>query len=256
MDQTSLKRLLEEVASGAVSTDEALARLRLRASASLAEGVTLDLDREGRCGQPEVVLGQGKTLEQIRAAVSGLADAGQRALVTRLDPGHGESLLADYPQGLHLPEARLFVLGPSASEIGPPWPESGEAMVISAGAADRAVALEALATARFYGVSAGMASDVGVSGLHRLLPHAKALTEARLHIVVAGMEGALPSVVAGLFGKPVIAVPTSVGYGTGLGGLSAVLAMLNSCAAGVAVVNVDNGFGAGAMAAKIIGEAR
>ncbi|EPR31003.1 1-(5-phosphoribosyl)-5-amino-4-imidazole-carboxylate (AIR) carboxylase [Alkalidesulfovibrio alkalitolerans DSM 16529] len=254
MDDTRLRAILDDVSSGrmdAQTAHDALKGCRFAPYARLAEGICLDTSRAARTGQPEVVFGQGKDDRQLVAAVGGLRDAGQPALVTRLDPAQGEKLLTTFPEGEYWERPRLFSLGRSL-ELAEPWPASGEVMIVSAGAADLPVAMEALGAARFFGLSAGFLADVGVAGLHRLLQGVEALSVARLHVAVAGMEGALPSVLAGMFGKPVIAVPTSVGYGTGLSGLAALLTMLNSCAPGLCVVNIDNGYGAAALAAKLL----
>ncbi|EMG35709.1 NCAIR mutase-like protein [Desulfocurvibacter africanus PCS] len=255
MDHKTLRQLLNDVASGTLAPEQALERIapaQLALGRRLACGLHLDLDRAPRTGQSEVVFGQGKSPEQLILAVGGLIEAGQPALVTRLDSAGGEYLAKHVPEGVYWPTAGLFTVGRPV-DLSEPWPSAGQAMVIAAGASDLPVALEALGCAMFFGLDCGLASDVGVAGLHRLLQRGESLAKARLHIVVAGMEGALPSVVAGLYGKPVIGVPTSVGYGTGLGGIAALLSMLNACAPGIAVVNIDNGYGAAAMAAKLLG---
>ena len=254
MDRSSLRQLLDNVARGAVDPEQALERIAPNLPGSglrLPHGLHMDLDRAPRTGQSEVVFGQGKSPEQLVLAVGGLLDAGQPALVTRLDPARGEHLAKHVPTGTYWPSAGLFIAGREV-DLSEPWPSEGRVMVVAAGACDLPVALEALGCALFFGLDAGLISDVGVAGLHRLLHGSRALAAAKLHIVVAGMEGALPSVVAGLFGKPVIGVPTSIGYGTGLGGIAALLSMLNACAPGIAVVNIDNGYGAAAYAAKLL----
>ncbi len=204
-----------------------------------------------RTGQPETIFGPGKSLEQIVRVTNGLIDAGQPVLATRVDQAMGRELALRFPQGAYHETARLFCVGRNL-DMKAPWPDSGDVMILSAGAADFPVALEAFGTCRFFGIRAGFGCDAGVAGLHRLAPHLPAMSKARLIIAVAGMDGVLPTVVAGLCGKPVIAVPTSVGYGTGLGGVSALMSMLNSCSPGVCVVNIDNGYGAAALAAKIL----
>ncbi len=242
--------LLQRVAQGRLSVEDAARELRFAPFTASGEGVCLDGHRGLRTGVPEVVFGSGKSEAQLERAVQGLAEQGASVLVTKLSPGQGEALHALFPEGKVHPQAGLFTLGADLS-LTPPWPEQGEALVLSAGASDLPVALEAYATAQYFGLTAGLVSDVGVAGLHRLLPHLQACDQARVLIVVAGMEGALPSVVAGLTDKPVIAVPTSVGYGVSFQGVTALLGMLSSCAPGVAVVNIDNGFGAAAMARKL-----
>lgn len=254
MDKERLRELLQAVAEGRSTPEEAceaLASSVLTPYARLTEGVCLDTARALRTGQPEVVFGQGKDDAQLAAAVRGLADAGQPVLVTRCGARAGAMLLEVFPGGEYWERPGLFCLG-KRLDLSALSRDNADVLVVAAGAADAPVALEALGAARFFGLAAGLVSDVGVAGLHRLLPHSGALSAARLLIVVAGMEGALPSVVAGMFSAPVIGVPTSVGYGTGIGGLAALLSMLNSCAPGLCVVNIDNGYGAAALAAKLL----
>lgn len=206
----------------------------------------LDTDRLARTGDPEVVLGQGKTPEQIVAGLAALHERhpGRAVLATRLDADARALVRSGLPAADVDDVARTAVLGPQPQPV-------GHVLVVSAGTSDGPVAAEALVTARVHGAHASHIPDVGVAGLHRLLAVRERLAEADALIVVAGMEGALPSVVAGLVGVPLVAVPTSIGYGTGVNGLAAVLAMLNSCAPGVVVVNVDNGYGAGVHAARV-----
>ena len=203
---------------------------------------TVDLDRLRRTGVAEVVYGEGKTPEQIAGIMARLAEAGQDAVVTRMTPEKAEGL-----PGVYDPEARVLVHRQTE------WTDRGrgEVLVVCAGTADLPVASEAAVVAHALGNRVRRLNDVGVAGLHRILSHVDTLRSAQVLIVVAGMEGALPSVVAGLVDRPVIAVPTSVGYGANLGGLTALLGMLNSCAAGVSVVNIDNGFGAAYQASQI-----
>jgi hypothetical protein len=184
-------------------------------------------------------------------AAAELYDNQEPVLVTRLTSKQGHALAQDLPEGTLWPQARIFCLGKDI-ELEPPWPTRTEVLVVTAGASDLPVALEAVGTGMFFGLDIGLISDVGVAGLHRLTPHLSALQQARLLIVVAGMEGALPSVLAGMLGKPIIAVPTSVGYGVSMHGLTALAGMLSSCATGIAVVNIDNGFGAAAVAEKLL----
>lgn len=244
-------QVLADVAAGALAPEAALERIGTIPFRELADGVTVDTHRRLRTGQGEVIYGQGKDVEQLERAVTGLAESGQPVLVTRLDRDKGAALQARFPTGRFFVRAGLFVLGRDLA-LDEPWPKTGEVLVVTAGASDLPVALEALGSAQFFGLEAGLVSDVGVAGLHRVLPHLDNLRRARLLIVVAGMEGALPSVAAGLCGRPILAVPTSVGYGASFGGVAALLAMLSSCATGVAVLNIDNGFGAAAMAAKLL----
>jgi hypothetical protein len=197
---------------------------------------------------PEAIYGEGKTAAQIADILAVLRQHGQGPiLVTRLDAEKASSLAKTVgPDFTYFPDARLARMGPVRPSDG-----IGTIVVASAGTSDRAVAEEAALTAEALGNQVRRLSDVGVAGIHRLLADADALAEASVAVVVAGMDGALASVVGGLVACPVVAVPTSVGYGTSFGGLSALLAMLNSCAAGVAVVNIDNGFGAGVLAHRI-----
>ena len=210
----------------------------------------VDTHRAHRTGDPEVVFAQGKTPEQTLGIMRALHEAhpDRAVLATRVDAATAEVLAASLPVDLD-PLGRTAVLG---SPLAP----SGQVLVICAGTSDLPVAQEAVTTARVYGTSAELITDVGVAGLHRLLAVHDRLDEADALVVVAGMEGALPSVVGGLTGVPIVAVPTSVGYGASFNGLAALLAMLNSCAPGVAVVNIDNGFGAAVHAARIARNAR
>ncbi len=194
---------------------------------------------------PEVILGLGKTPEQIVAIATSLLERADRLLVTRVEPEAAQALLAAVPDATHHPTARCVTV----ERTRVPKPEG--VLVVCAGTADLPVAEEAAVTADIIGNDVRRLYDVGVAGLHRLLDQLTVLREARAIVVVAGMEGALPSVVSGLVEAPVIAVPTSIGYGASFRGLAPLLAMLNSCAAGVGVVNIDNGFGAGYLAASI-----
>lgn len=248
MDTKALRKLLDRVSRGSMSPDEATRTLDQDA---LAAGVTLDHSREARSGLPEVVFGPGKSMEQLAEAVRGLADGGRPALATRVEPMQGKFLLAEFPGSEYHPKSGLFAANFRLNLDGP-QPMAGEALVVSAGAADHKVALEALGAARFFGLDTGFIQDVGVAGLHRLAPHVEALASARVVVAVAGMDGALPSVLAGLLPAPVVAVPTSAGYGASFGGVAALLTMLNTCAPGISVVNIDNGFGAACVAAKIV----
>ena len=247
----AIRTILEDLAQGRTTPEQALSLLQLQPFQELMAGLSLDTHRETRTGQGEVVFAPGKSPEQLVGAVSGLGAAGRPVLVTKLNPKQGKLLQEHFNQGQLWSEAGVFVCN-KAIELGEPWPRSGAVCIVSAGAADLPVALEALATGLFYELDIGLITDVGVAGLHRLSPHLESLQKARLLIVAAGMEGALPSVLAGLLGKPIIAVPTSVGYGAALQGMTALFGMLSSCAPGIAVVNIDNGFGAAVMALKIM----
>jgi NCAIR mutase (PurE)-related protein len=210
----------------------------------------LDLGRAERRGYPEAVYCEGKTVEQVRAIAEALRGEGGPVLFTRCLPEHLAVLGEVLPEAAVDEVARL-VAWPAA----PPAPVGGRIVVLCAGTSDLPVAREALLTARHLGRSAELVVDVGVAGLHRVLGRLELIRAARCVVVVAGMDGALPSVVAGLVAAPVVAVPTSVGYGAAFEGLAALLAMLNACAPGVAVVNIDNGYGAGHLAAQIVAPA-
>lgn len=245
MDASRIKELFEDVRDGRLSVAEGLESLSRLPALDLGHSV-VDTQRELRCGAPEVVFGQGKSPEELVSIAHAILEVSERLLVTRLDDAGAAALAAALPEARHHPRSRVVTVGLPEPEMG-----VGRVLVLSAGTADGPVAEEAELTARMLGASTRRISDVGVAGLHRLLRHRDALREARALVVVAGMEGALPSVVGGLVDRPVIAVPTSVGYGASFGGLAALLAMLNTCAAGVTVVNIDNGFGAGYAAALI-----
>jgi NCAIR mutase (PurE)-related protein len=245
MNREGLKRLLDRVAGHGLSVEEALHELRDFPVAALPEA-TLDQHRALRCGFPEVIFGQGKEVAAVVEIAERLVASGSPLLATRLAPEAGRALADRFPDGTHVPAARLFHR-PGRD----PLPAAGRVAVISAGTSDLPVAEEAACTAAALGAPVDRVRDVGVAGLHRLLVHVPLLRGAAAVVVVAGMEGALPSVVGGLTDRPVIAVPTSVGYGAHFGGLAPLLGMLNSCAAGVTVVNIDNGFSAGFSAALI-----
>ncbi|MDD2456394.1 MAG: nickel pincer cofactor biosynthesis protein LarB [Kiritimatiellae bacterium] len=205
-----------------------------------------DYERQQRRGMPEVIFGAGKTAAQIASIMRALNEAGQNAFATRVTPEQAAAVRADLPEAVYLPEARALT-----RDVAPLPEKTGKVAVLCAGTSDIAVAEEAAVTAERLGCNVARLFDVGVAGLHRLLTRVEVFSDARVTVVVAGMEGALPSVVGGLTDMPVIAVPTSVGYGASFQGLAALLGMLNSCAAGVTVVNIDNGFGAGVAAALI-----
>jgi len=207
---------------------------------------TLDHDRARRNGAGEVIYGERKTTEQIVDLVTALCDSGENVLITRTTQAVFEAVARIAESAEYHPVARLITC-----RARPVTAVEGTIAVVTAGTSDLPVAEEAALTAEFYGNPVQRISDVGVAGIHRLLAKVEALRDARVLIVVAGMEGALPSVVGGLVDKPVIAVPTSVGYGAAFGGVAALLGMLNSCASGVSVVNIDNGFGAGYLASMI-----
>jgi hypothetical protein len=228
-----------------MTVSDALGRLSAFPLAELTRA-RVDTQRELRCGFPEVVFGAGKTPEELLEIARAIVARHARLLVTRLDPAGSERLVAHLPDCQLHPRARCATVNAPEAGAG-----SGRVLVLSAGTADAPAAEEAELTARMLGARTELLLDLGVAGIHRLLAQGEALRRARVLVVVAGMEGALPSVVGGLVERPVIAVPTSVGYGASFGGLAALLAMLNSCAAGVTVVNIDNGFSAGYAAALI-----
>jgi NCAIR mutase (PurE)-related protein len=241
-----LEALLADVAAGRLAPGMALERLRHLPYEDLAFA-RLDHHRALRQGQPETVFCEGKTLEQVVAICQRLEAATGSFLGTRANAAMAEALRERFPRVVWNDLARTVHL----AQIDAPPPTAGPVLVVSAGTSDLPVAEEAAVVAEAFGTRVERLMDVGVAGLHRLLAADDALQRARVVIVVAGMEGALPSVVGGLVAVPVIAVPTSVGYGASFGGLAALLGMLNSCAAGVTVVNIDNGFGAAAAASRI-----
>jgi NCAIR mutase (PurE)-related protein len=251
MDPARLRELLEALEAGRTSVDDAVEALRTLPFRQLGNIATIDHHRHLRLGFPEVVFGEGKSAEQIVAILNELASGGGRAganasvLATRVDAAKAEHVLANVPGAVYERDARLVVVERGA------WQDDGRGtiLVVSAGTADLAVAEEAFHTARLMGNRVERVYDVGVAGVHRTLARVDDLRAAQVLIVVAGMEGALPTLVAGLVERPVIAVPTSVGYGASYGGLAALLGMMTSCAAGVTVVNIDNGFGAAYAAA-------
>jgi NCAIR mutase (PurE)-related protein len=246
VDPKSVKALLEEVARGETGVEAAIERLRDLPFKDLGFA-SVDHHRALRVGIPEVVFGLGKTFEQIDGIVKELAQGGHNVLVTRLTPDIGERLQRSLPDLRYDAVSRTGVLARSAIENR----GRGPIAIVTGGTSDIPVAEEAAVTAQAFGNEVLRLFDVGVAGVHRLLSRRAILDAASVVIVAAGMEGALASVVGGLVRKPVIAVPTSVGYGASFGGLAALLAMLNSCASGVTVVNIDNGFGA-AYAATLI----
>jgi NCAIR mutase (PurE)-related protein len=247
MDRSRLIELLEGLARGDTSLGEALDRLRDLPFEDLGFA-RLDHHRELRTGAGEVVFGAGKSPEELVAIVQRLAAASGRVLATRVDAAGAAALAREVPRAIYHPRARVAIVGDRA-----PAPlDAGPVLVVAAGTADLPVADEAALTAEFLGARVERLHDVGVAGLHRLLAERERLRRAEVVIVAAGMEGALPSVVGGLVAAPVVAVPTSVGYGASFGGVAALLAMLNSCAAGVVVVNIDNGFGAASAAVRIL----
>ncbi|MFY9345657.1 MAG: nickel pincer cofactor biosynthesis protein LarB [Planctomycetota bacterium] len=238
--------MLAEVQAGRRSLDDAIRALRApHAAAGHLDFATVDHERALRCGLPEVVFCHGKRPADAAAIAAEIHGRAGRVLLTRADAEHAAAVRERLPQAVHHERARCLTVTP------PDQREHGLVAVVCAGTADLPVAEEAAITARFAGSKVATFPDVGVAGLHRLVARLAEIRAANAIVAVAGMEGALPSVLAGLVDRPVIAVPTSIGYGVSFGGLAALLAMMNSCAAGVAVVNIDNGFGAGYLAAQI-----
>jgi pyridinium-3,5-biscarboxylic acid mononucleotide synthase len=252
-----LRKLLDSVAAGRVSIDAAMAALRELPFENIGFA-RVDHHRALRVGFPEVIFGQGKTPQQVAGIFARLAKTGSGVLATRVGPDAARLVRRTFRKSEHNELARTLWLAPR--ELPPRPPTDVFVAVVSAGTSDLAVAEEASVTLEALGQNVVRITDVGVAGLHRLLAVSDQLTRATVIVAVAGMEGALPSVIGGLVKAPVIAVPTSIGYGASFGGLAALLAMLNSCAAGVCVANIDNGFGAAVHAARIArlaaGEAR
>jgi NCAIR mutase (PurE)-related protein len=247
VDERTLADLLDRVAAGEVAVDEAVRDLRALPYEPIVDA-NLDHHRELRTGQAEAVYGPGKTPAQVRDAAAALvARASGAVFVTKADPEQFHALLERVPSATYRPRSRLIV-----ARRAEPRAVLGTVAVVCAGTTDLAVAEEAAETADALGAAVRTISDVGVAGIHRVLDRAVEIDEADVVVVAAGMEGALPSVVAGLTRRPVVAVPTSVGYGASFDGLAALLAMLNGCAPGVAVVNIDNGFGAALVAHRIL----
>ena len=245
MNEDALKRLLESVRGGQVNVDEAVGQLRHLPFEDLGFA-TVDHHRAIRCGFPEVIYCSGKTIDQIRSIFASLAAHGNNVLATRAEPDAYGAVAGEFPAAEYHEAARAITYRPAG-----PAEAVGHVAVVAAGTSDLPVADEARVTAEIMDARVTTHYDVGVAGLHRLLACSEQLQAASAIVVVAGMEGALPSVVGGLVAVPVIAVPTSVGYGASFGGVAALLGMLNSCASGVSVVNIDNGFAGGYIAAMI-----
>ena len=247
MDKTEMTALLQAVAEGTVSPEDAALRLKMQPIQEICDYAKVDMHRGIRQGVPEVIYGAGKTKEHILGIAKAMLENGQiTVLITRLTQEAADYLTAAALPLKYDPLSRTGVVGELPKPTG-----KGRVVVATGGTSDIPVAEEAAVTAEVLGNEVVRLYDVGVSGIHRLLSHMDAIMSARVIVAVAGMEGALPSVIGGLADCPVIAVPTSVGYGASLGGIAALLSMLNSCASGVSVVNIDNGFGAGYMASMI-----
>lgn len=245
MDAESLERLLEQVAAGQVPVGEAASRLERLPFADLGDA-KVDHHRALRCGFPEVVFCEGKTPDQVRSVAREILGHGDVLLATRASASQFQRVAQVAADARYFEDARLIVVDRRETP-----PREGHVVVATGGTSDLPVADEAAICAETMGCRVTRLYDVGVAGVHRLLAHEETLRDARVVIAVAGMEGALPSVIAGLVPCPVVAVPTSVGYGAAFGGLAALLGMLTSCASGIGVVNIDNGFGAAALATRI-----
>ena len=246
MNEARLRDLLTQVSEGKLPAQAALERLRTLPFAEAGD-VLADTHRLIRQGFPEAVFAQGKTLEQVTDALTALLAAHGGALATRVAPEIAAELAMRFPTGRYDAASRLYRIGSTD-----PLATKATVAVVSAGTTDKPVAEEAAQTLEFAGITVTRLADVGVAGLHRILSKLDLLRSASLVIVVAGMDGALPSVVGGLVAAPVIAVPTSIGYGASFGGIAALLTMLNSCASGVTVVNIDNGYGAAIAALRFL----
>lgn len=245
MQERTLRALLDEVAAGRLAAAEAVERLRTLPFEDL-DFAKVDHHRTLRQGAAEVIFGPGKTAAQVAAIAAAIGRQAANLLVTRTTPEAFAAVQAVLPEAVFHARCGAVTVQREAPPAG-----AGTVLVVAAGTADRAIADEAALTAALLTAPVETLHDVGVAGLQRLLAHLEQLQAARVLVAVAGMEGALPGVIAGLVSAPVIAVPTSIGYGTGLGGAAALLTMLNACAPNVAVVNIDNGFGAGFLAASI-----
>lgn len=245
MNKKETEKLLHEVRSGNISVDEALERLKNLPFTDLGYAL-VDNHRELRTGYPEIIYCAGKTVSQVTGIFSAMAERGSNVIGTRATPGMYEAVQKLFPSLVYSDVARIISLTREKQEL----PETKIA-VVTAGTSDMPVAEEAAVTAELLGNKVERIYDAGVAGIHRLFARIEIIRSCKVIVVIAGMEGALASVVSGLVDKPVIAVPTSVGYGANFGGVSALLAMLTSCSAGVTVVNIDNGFGAGFTASMI-----
>jgi NCAIR mutase (PurE)-related protein len=252
-DSEQLQDILQAFISDSDQREQAAARITQAWHTDTVEGALLDLGRHARCGFPEVIYGEGKSLKLITEILQRQIAAGQAGLVTRVAPEFAPELLKTFPQGIHQPEARTFRIqnDDTSSAQTNPETENVQVVVVTAGSTDGPVAREAVETLRWMGVSVELIEDVGVAGPQRLLQNVSKLRGLAAVVVVAGMEAALPSVVGGHVDCPVIGVPTSVGYGASLGGITALLSMLTCCASNVVTVNIDAGFRGGYIAGVI-----
>jgi len=246
MDITKIEQLFNEVINKKISIKDAVNILKKMPFEDIGFA-NVDHHRSIRKGFPEVIFGQGKTSFQIIGIMKAMVLHENRILVTRIDKSKADEVCKQFPESIYYDDARILTLEKEPVKVS----GRGKILVLSAGTSDIPIAKEAYLTAKIMGNDVTGVYDVGVAGIHRLFEYKDLINSASVLIVVAGMEGALPSVVAGLVNRPVIAVPTSIGYGVSFGGLTALFAMLNSCASNVAVVNIDNGFGAGYMASMI-----
>jgi NCAIR mutase (PurE)-related protein len=257
MDEKTLKRLLNQFKKGKINSEEVLQKLKFSPYENLnLDFARIDYHRKLRIGMPEVIFCEGKTAKQVLKIVARMVADKHPVLATRVSAEIAPGLKKKYPKGIHNPLSKTFMVPrPKKSKKSAP----PEVCIVTAGTSDIPVAEEAKDTLEFLGIRTEAVYDVGVAGLHRFLGEENKLESARALIVVAGMEGALASVVGGLYSKPIIAVPTSIGYGTSFSGLSPLLSMLNACSSGITVVNIDNGYGAACAAYRIIssmGESR
>ncbi len=247
MNENALIKILCSVSDGKLSVENAIKALTHLNVEDIGYA-HIDHNRSLRKGFPEVIFGEGKTAEQITGIMEKMALQEDNILITRINHSKADAVLSKFADAVYHADAKMIVW---KKQKNPEIQGRGKILVISAGTSDIPVAMEAYLTAQTMGNEVESVFDVGVAGIHRLFDHSKMIRDASVLIVVAGMEGALPSVVAGMVSRPVIAVPTSVGYGVSMGGLTALFAMLNSCSSNIAVVNIDNGFGAGYMASII-----
>ena len=247
MNEHLLTALLHQVRNGTLDIDKAMERLR-RWPVEVLESARIDHHRPLRTGQPEAVFGETKTVAQLTEILEAMLRSPAVVVATRVAPDKAEAVLARLPNLTYHPTARILT---GNDHCIPVDSGSGTVVIVTAGTSDLPVAEEARITLQWYGHSVATVYDAGVAGIHRILAHSSLLQQGRVIVVVAGMEGALPSVVAGLTGAPVIGVPTAIGYGVGAGGYAALAGMLTSCSPGMAVVNIDNGYGAACMAAAI-----
>lgn len=247
-DSNSLQSLLEAVAKGEISPKSGVEKLKHLHFESIEDFAKIDHHRQLRTGFPEVIWSEGKTFEQIFHIMEAMKLHSDIVMATRLTPNLADQLASKIANFIYYPVARIGAIATNEQTI----KYEGNITILTAGTADLPVAEEAAVTAQLCGFNVNRLRDVGVAGIHRLLSHTDVISQADVLIVVAGMEGALPSVVAGIADSPVIAVPTSIGYGASFGGIAPLLTMLNSCAAGIGVVNIDNGFGAAILAGQIL----